>query len=282
MVTYLRARYRAGELSRERIGELERLPGWSWDPIHDQFDGRLRLLRDFMRREGRPDVPIDHLERGFALGLWVENKRARFRRGRLPRYQVRALEAVPGWSWRGKARDRRFQEVLSSLRTFVRRHGHLRVPEGYSVLGIRLKKWIIMQRESRRRGRLSRARVRALEAVPGWTWHPAADRFEEGMRRLRRYVEREGHSRVPRRHEERGFKLGVWVMDQRQRRRLGRLSAERARRLSRLPGWSWKLRERWLRGRPGSPNSSGLEKKKPGTPGGLPRRGSASGSRRSG
>ncbi|TET95271.1 MAG: DEAD/DEAH box helicase, partial [Dehalococcoidia bacterium] len=56
---------------------------------------------------------------------------------------------------------------------------------------------------------------------------------------LERFVEREGHARVPARYEEEGFILGRWVEKQRIAYRNGRLDADRARRLEELPQWSW-------------------------------------------
>jgi hypothetical protein len=190
-----------------------------------------------------------HRERGFALGIWVDNKRARFRRKALPQGHVRALEAVPGWSWRGQVWDRRFHELLAALNAFVRRHRQIRIPPGYRVLGVPLGRWTILQREAYHQGRLPPARIRALEAVPGWSWQPKedrfAERFEEGMRLLRKFAAREGHTRVPQdRHIRSGFRLGLWVMQLRQSYRLGHLGADRARRLERLPGWSWNTRPR--------------------------------------
>ena len=55
---------------------------------------------------------------------------------------------------------------------------------------------------------------------------------------LQRYVERTGHSRVPTDfQDDDGWRLGAWVGNQRQRRRL--LSEDQRRRLEALPEWSW-------------------------------------------
>lgn len=66
---------------------------------------------------------------------------------------------------------------------------------------------------------------------------------------LERFVEREGHSRVPARYEEEDFILGRWVEKQRIAYRNGRLDADRARRLEELPAWSWDpFEEQWEEG----------------------------------
>ena len=55
--------------------------------------------------------------------------------------------------------------------------------------------------------------------------------------RLRVFVEREGHARVPVRYKDsHGFGLGNWVIRQRMNHREGILDATRAHRLEKLPG----------------------------------------------
>lgn len=63
--------------------------------------------------------------------------------------------------------------------------------------------------------------------------------FAHGLERLRAFVKREGHAKVPFRHYEGAFGLGYWVSGQRERHRKGALTAERIRLLQNTPGWSW-------------------------------------------
>ncbi len=63
---------------------------------------------------------------------------------------------------------------------------------------------------------------------------------------LERFVEREGHVRVPAAHREQGWNLFLWVTSQRSRYTKGTLWPDRAKRLEGLPGWSWApVREYW-------------------------------------
>ena len=65
----------------------------------------------------------------------------------------------------------------------------------------------------------------------------ATPRWEFCFGLLERYVEDNGHARVPRGYRVEGVSLGDWVINQRARR--GRLSTERVRRLQSLRGWVW-------------------------------------------
>jgi len=65
---------------------------------------------------------------------------------------------------------------------------------------------------------------------------------------LEAYVRREGHAQVPQDWREDGEGLGIWVAVQRRRYRQAKLSTDRQRRLTELPGWTWKIRSgtsRW-------------------------------------
>jgi helicase associated protein len=87
---------------------------------------------------------------------------------------------------------------------------------------------------------LDAERQRRLEDVPGWRWDPHADRWEEGFSRLLDYVERHGDARVPVSYTVNGYKLGWWVIRQREKHAKSTLDADPQRRLQNLRGWTWK------------------------------------------
>lgn len=92
-----RARYRRGELEPDRAERLASLPGWTWDPLADDFDLRYRLLLDWVRRHGYAYVPVLHVEQGVGLGWWVKGLQTG--RVRATPDQRRLLDALPGWRW---------------------------------------------------------------------------------------------------------------------------------------------------------------------------------------
>jgi hypothetical protein len=72
--------------------------------------------------------------------------------------------------------------------------------------------------------------------------------WESGYARLCQFAQREGHGRVPVAYrDDDGFRLGIWVISQRQKR--DKLSKGRKRRLEDVPGWMWDSREAsWVSG----------------------------------
>lgn len=106
-----RHRHRAGELPSDRIRALEKVPGWSWDPIEDRFQLALRLLRRFARLHGHCRVPQRHVESGFRLGAWLSKLRSRHKSGKLPRQRATQLQALPGWTWQARDTPRARQRL---------------------------------------------------------------------------------------------------------------------------------------------------------------------------
>jgi len=72
-------------------------------------------------------------------------------------------------------------------------------------------------------------------------WDPLEEAYQNGLTALRRFVEREGHARVPLSHKEGEFSLGSWVSNQRPSYNDKRLSAERIADLDAL-GFVWEVR----------------------------------------
>ena len=95
------------------------------------------------------------------------------------------------------------------------------------------------QRHALVQGNLDATRHARLDALPGWVWDTREASWEEHFAALQRFVEREGHARVPRAQQEGDYKLGGWVNNQRQTYRRGELDEARRARLDALPGWEW-------------------------------------------
>jgi superfamily II DNA or RNA helicase len=233
--TSRRIEHSAGRLDPARAAELEAIPGWTWDPIADDWTAMILALRSFATREGHARISASYVEGELRLGEWVNSRRVEHRAGRLDPARVPVLEAVPGWTWDPRADD--WNTAMAALRAFAVREGHTRIPRGHIEGGVTLGSWVISHRS--RRGRLDPARVAELEAVPGWTWDPQGDDWEAAVIALRAFVAREGHARVPGDHVEGELRLGRWVFKRRTARNAGRLDPTRAAELEAVQGWTW-------------------------------------------
>jgi hypothetical protein len=236
--------YRTGRLPLERQHLLEGLPGWSWDTGGREWKFWFGLLHQYAQREGHAQVTRFHRENGFNLGHWVSKQRDTYRTGRLPLERQQLLERLAGWSWdRGRPEwERQWEEHFATLRRFADREGTSRVPRLHSEDGFMLGKWVQRQRDLFRAGQLSLQQQRSLQELPDWSWDPLVQAWEEGYTRLKRFVERERHARVPARHLEENFNLGQWVYVQRRTFKKNTLAPDRVGRLEELPGWIWATR----------------------------------------
>lgn len=72
---------------------LEGLPGWTWARPSKSFARGFRGLCSYVLREGRADVPSDHVEDGVRLGDWLKRVAAARDAGTLGRDELRLLES---------------------------------------------------------------------------------------------------------------------------------------------------------------------------------------------
>jgi superfamily II DNA or RNA helicase len=216
-----RSAYRKKKLDPKRRARLEAVPGWTWDTLEAAWEAAFARLQRFVQREGHARVPQATHEDGYHLGRFVAKQRRAYRNGKLDTPRRARLEALPGWMW--EAREDRWEQGFAHLKQFVKREGHARVPNGTREDGYPLGNWVTNQFRPYRKGTLDPERRARLEALPGWTWDAREGAWDEGFAHLTRFVEREGHARVPRGHREDGHKLGLWVLVQRQAYRKRRL-----------------------------------------------------------
>jgi Helicase associated domain len=92
-----------------------------------------------------------------------------------------------------------------------------------------------MQRVSQ--ATMSVERKRQLENI-GILWDVRSEQWEQGFGYLQAYKARVGHCRVPDKHRENGYGLGIWVGAQ--RGNIDKLTAERRKRLDGL-GFVWRV-----------------------------------------
>jgi hypothetical protein len=130
-----------------------------------------------------------------------------------------------------------WEEGFAALQSFKAREGHCLVPQRHVEGAFRLGKWVRSQRKSR--DTMPAECRQRLDAI-GFSWDPLKLIWEDGLGSLKQYQAREGHCRVPQRHIEGTFKLGMWVHNQRGIKT--KLSDKRRRRLDAI-GFVWNLHD---------------------------------------
>ena len=228
-----------GKLNLGRRRRLEALPGWSWDPLAEQWEEGFAELLVFVKRVGHARPADFTTEGGFRLGGWVHNQRNAHRSGIMGAERSLRLEALNGWVW--DPHDETWETGMNSLLTFGAREGTTRVPAAFrSAEGFKLGAWVIRQRTLFAKRKLSPDRSVRLENQPGWSWNARAERWEDGFAHIQVFVEVKGNAQVPADFvTSNGYRLGRWVTKQRTNYIAGTLSSDRVTRLMTLPGWVW-------------------------------------------
>jgi hypothetical protein len=229
------------EYVRIEFGDLlQNIEARIWERLGRGWEKGFERLKAFVRAEGHARPPHGFIDdTGYLLGHWALRLRQDYKKGIVSSQRRRLVEVLPGWEW--DPRDTDFDQALVTLRTFVSREGHSRVPLEYvDASGFKLGRWVANHRQRYRAGKLAEKKVSGLNAVPGWTWNPYDSDYDDALARLKLFATREGHGRVPADYvDEDGFRLGNWVSVRRDYYKKGKLSKDRIAELEYLPGWTW-------------------------------------------
>ena len=233
-----RTRIGTSTLDADRRKRLQGVSGWAWDAGEAQWEEGFSRLQEYVKRHGDIAVPATYKVDGFRLGGWVRKQRAASAKGTLDVDRQRRLGALPGWV--DDIHDALWEEGFNQLQEYIECHGDAFVPATYKHDGYPLGSWVRKQRRRRVVGTLEADRQQRLGALDGWSWDPFADKWEDGFNHLLKYVEENGHARVPAGLKDAdGYELGFWVVQQRYKRNKGTLDTVREQRLGELDGWTW-------------------------------------------
>ena len=233
-----RQKYSGGGLDAQRRQRLEELSGWKWEALSDKWEEGFQQLLTYVAKHGDAGVPRWMVtDDGYRLGAWINQQRNVFKAGDMKPDREGRLRELPRWTFDTRADQ--WDDAYQRLLKYVERRGSADVPSSYDDGGFQLGAWVGNQRAARAKGTLPKGRESVLAALPGWTWNSRAGQWDRFYALLREYVRTTGTSRVPSSFEVDGYKLGLWVVGQRAKFKQGALRAERVRRLSEIPGWSW-------------------------------------------
>ena len=161
-----RKTWNAGKLSEDRIRRLEELR-FEFDPFSAQWENMLLELKQYKKAKGNCNVPAGYPENP-QLGSWVSNLRSS-KQGKgtsvLTEDRIRSLEKL-GFEW--SKLDEKWEKRFAELITFKEVNGHCDVPYAFTE-NPELRLWVGTQRRHKRYGKLSKDRVRRLNAE-GFSW----------------------------------------------------------------------------------------------------------------
>jgi hypothetical protein len=238
-----RAQKKRGTLSDERISLLDSV-GFIWrysgrkkkhalstavvdsELLAKKWDDMFAELVDFYKVHGHSNVPSDWTAQPL-LARWVSNQRIAKREDRLTVSQVERMETI-AFAWTAYEGD--WEIMFKNLSDHFER---TRSGKGRNFNpSVELKRWILTQRQLKKRGELIPEREQRLNSV-NFEWEPFLARWEEMYSRLRSYLEKNGNCRVPSKWPE-DKRLANWVQKQREQKAQGKLSVGRVSKLEAL------------------------------------------------
>ena len=93
-LTTQRTAYKKKTLSQDRIRRLESLPGWSWDPLTDEWNTNFQRLQAYVKKhQAYPTQSYG------PLGTWLNAQRAAYSKKTLSTDRISRLESLSGWLW---------------------------------------------------------------------------------------------------------------------------------------------------------------------------------------
>jgi hypothetical protein len=222
--------YANGKLTQDRISSLEGIC-FEWDPYITDWELSFSKLESYKNEHGHCRVP-KNFKKDLLLSQWVSSQRRSYLKGKLPLDRIARLESL-GFEWDPFSSD--WETSFSKLQSFKILNGHCYVPNNDPDLG----RWVLYQRNSYFKGKLSADRITRLNEL-GIDWDPIASLWDKSFEKLERYYGEVGNCRVPINYKP-DLQLGQWVSTQRRSYLSGKLSPDRIARLEAL-GFEWKVR----------------------------------------
>jgi superfamily II DNA or RNA helicase len=159
-------RYTRNQMSEDRKKRLEALDDWVWNSVDFQWERGFKFLEQYVQDNGDALILMGRqTSDGFNLGNWVGTQRGK--KDRLTEVQRERLEGLQGWVW--DARSYQWEKSFKFLKQYVAEKGDALVSATYQTsAGYHLGAWVRTQRSTK--DKMSKDRVKRLEALKGWTW----------------------------------------------------------------------------------------------------------------
>lgn len=235
-----RRKFKDNTLPEEKVERLNAI-GMVWE-IDDAWEKMFQLASRYYEKYQNLDIPAKYkTEEGELLGQWYRRTVTEYRKGILAEERKRRLERIGFHVESVKVRT--WMKYYAEAKKYAETHGNLNVHAEYVTdSGLKLGSWISGQRYNYRLGRLPKKRIELLDEI-GMDWQRFDGKWNLGFKHLETYIETFGDAKVPIDYlSPDGFRLGAWVVAQRNKKTFGKLSEEKVQKLESV-GIIWNIHD---------------------------------------
>ncbi len=258
-LTNQRQMYKKGKLSKERIELLKQI-GMRFEIVYNIVDwaemymlaeiyfkkyGSLEIKQNFKTLNG-----IDYDENGYNLGWWLVRQRQMYKKSKLSKEREKLLEKI-GMRFETRDNDEVWTRMYKLTEMYFKKYGNLEISKKFKTLngtdedenGYNLGGWLLSQRQMYKKSKLSKEREELLEKIGMRFETRDNDEVWNQMYMLAElYFKEYGNLEIPYKfktlngtdEDENGYNLGVWLVRQRQRHKISKLSKEREKLLEKI------------------------------------------------
>jgi superfamily II DNA or RNA helicase len=167
---------------------------------------------------------------------WIDRQRQNKKKNKLSDERIKLLEELNGWFWEVDL-DKKWMEKYNSLKEYLKNNDFPKCLN--KDFGI----WIFIQRQKKKKNKLSDDKIKLLEKLKDWIWEVDLD--EKWMKKynsLKEYLQNNDFS------SQLNKNFGCWINKQRQKKKENKLSEKQIQLLEELKGWFWKvdLNKKWM------------------------------------
>lgn len=94
-VNQQRQKYKKNQIREDRRLRLEKLEGWSWSQLEENWNSKFRLLKNYHDSHSCKIPPQSHRE----LGAWVSSQKQNYKKNNLSSQRISRLNSLSGWRW---------------------------------------------------------------------------------------------------------------------------------------------------------------------------------------
>ena len=227
---------------------------YSLAKIYFEKYGSLEIKQNFKTLNG-----IDYDENGYNLGWWLVRQRQMYKKSKLSKEREKLLEKI-GMRFETRDNNEVWTRMYKLTETYFKKYGNLEIKQNFKTLngidydenGYNLGQWQSCQRQMYKKSKLSKERKDLLEKIGMRFETRDNDEVWNQMYMLAElYFKEYGNLEISKKfktlngtdEDENGYNLGIWLVNQRQMCKKGKLSPERKELLDQI-GMIWEIRKR--------------------------------------